>query len=131
MYVARGSSPELARQVARQLSRDPHRVLGVHVREELGITADDLPSARLAAGSSFLSFAIGALLPVLPYLFGATALLAVAAAHAGRAVPLRGVRHPAHPAAVVVRRPAPGLVGAVAAAVTYGVGSLVGSSGLT
>ena len=127
----RGSSPELARQVARQLSRDPHRVLGVHVREELGISEDDLPSARLAAGSSFASFAVGALLPVLPYLFGATTPAAVAAAHAGGAVPVRGLRHPADAATVVVRRPAAdGRRRAVAAAVTFGVGSLVGASGL-
>jgi VIT1/CCC1 family predicted Fe2+/Mn2+ transporter len=47
----------------------------VHVREELGISEDDLPSARLAAGSSFASFAVGASLPVLPYLFGATSMV--------------------------------------------------------
>jgi len=46
----------------------------VHTREELGVTPDELPSPRLAALSSFLSFAVGALIPVLPYLFGATAL---------------------------------------------------------
>lgn len=38
------------------------------------MTLDDLPSPRLAALSSFLSFGAGALVPVLPYLFGATAL---------------------------------------------------------
>ena len=131
MYVAKGLDPELARQVARQLSRDPHRVLGVHVREELGISEDDLPSARLAAGSSFASFAIGALLPVLPYLFGATTLwpsllltlagLFLCGAFVTRLTPrpwwYGGLRQTA--------------VGAVAAAVTFGVGSLVGSSGLT
>ena len=47
----------------------------MHVREELGIDPDDLPSARLAAGSSFASFAVGAFLPVLPYLFGATSMM--------------------------------------------------------
>jgi len=131
MYVAKGLEPELARQVARQLSRDPHRVLGVHVREELGISEDDLPSARLAAGSSFASFALGALLPVLPYLFGATTLwpsllltlagLFLCGAFVTRLTPrpwwYGGLRQTA--------------VGAVAAAVTFGVGSLVGSSGLT
>ena len=131
IYVAKGLDPELAREVARQLSRDPHRVLGVHVREELGISEDDLPSARLAAGSSFASFAIGALLPVLPYLFGATTLwpsllltlagLFLCGAFVTRLTPrpwwYGGLRQTA--------------VGAVAAAVTFGVGSLVGSSGLT
>ncbi len=57
-----------------QLSRDPEQALEIHAREELGIDPDDLPSPLLAAVSSFASFALGALLPVLPYLLGATAL---------------------------------------------------------
>ena len=61
--------------MARQLSRDPATALDVHVREELGLDPGDLPSATLAAGSSFLSFAVGAFLPVLPYLLGATGML--------------------------------------------------------
>ncbi len=130
MYVAKGLEPDLAREVAHQLSLDPHRVLGVHVREELGITEGDLPSARLAAGSSFASFAVGAALPVLPYLLGATGLLpALLLTLAG--LFLCG-------AFVTKLTPRPwwygGLrqtaVGAAAAAVTFGVGSLVGASGL-
>jgi VIT1/CCC1 family predicted Fe2+/Mn2+ transporter len=66
--------PGLAREVARQLSRDPEQALEIHAREELGIDPGDLPSPLVAAVSSFGSFALGALLPVLPYLFGATAL---------------------------------------------------------
>ncbi len=73
-YVKRGLDPELADEVARQLHRNPETALDVHTREELGVTPDDLPSPRLAALSSFLSFAVGALIPVLPYLLGATAL---------------------------------------------------------
>ena len=74
MYIERGLDPQLAAEVARQLHRNPDTALEVHTREEIGITLDDLPSPRLAALSSFLSFAAGALIPVLPYLFGATAL---------------------------------------------------------
>lgn len=70
-YARRGLDVDLAREVARQLSRDPERALEVHAREELGIDPHDLPSPRLAAGSSFLAFAVGAFLPVLPYLLGA------------------------------------------------------------
>jgi vacuolar iron transporter family protein len=101
------------------------------VREELGISRDDLPSATLAAGSSFASFALGALLPVLPYLVGSTSILpAVVLTLAG--LFLCG-------AFVTRLTPRPWwygglrqtLVGAVAAAVTFGVGSLVGASGLT
>ncbi len=131
MYVAKGLEPELAREVAAQLSRDPRTALDVHVREELGITQDDLPSAGLAAGSSFTSFAIGALLPVLPYLFGATSILPglvltvaglfLCGAFVTKLTPRTwwygGLRQTA--------------LGAVAAAVTYAVGALVGASGLT
>ncbi|MFD8482475.1 VIT1/CCC1 transporter family protein [Kitasatospora sp. NPDC059673] len=74
LYVAKGVDPELAMEVARQLSADPATLLAVHAREELGVDPEDLPSPLVAAGSSFACFALGALLPVLPYLLGATAL---------------------------------------------------------
>jgi VIT1/CCC1 family predicted Fe2+/Mn2+ transporter len=75
LYVERGVEPRLAFEVAQQLSADPERALDVHAREELGIDPDDLPSPLVAAVSSFVSFALGALLPLLPYLLGATSLL--------------------------------------------------------
>lgn len=74
LYESRGVQPHLAKEVARQLSADPDRALEIHAREELGIDPSDLPSPAVAAVSSFGSFALGALLPVLPYLLGATAL---------------------------------------------------------
>ncbi|EYT80543.1 MULTISPECIES: VIT1/CCC1 transporter family protein [unclassified Streptomyces] len=74
LYMARGVQPELAREVARQLSQDPEQALEIHAREELGIDPGDLPSPLVAAVSSFGSFALGALLPLLPYLLGADAL---------------------------------------------------------
>lgn len=75
LYVARGVEPELAAEVARQLSADPERALEIHAREELGVDPNDLPSPLVAAVSSFGAFAVGALLPVLPYLLGAATLL--------------------------------------------------------
>ncbi|OIV35596.1 hypothetical protein BIV57_20695 [Mangrovactinospora gilvigrisea] len=75
MFQARGVEPELARQVAEQLHRDPEQALTVHTREELGIDPDDQPSPMVAAVSSFLCFAVGAFLPLLPFLLGATSLL--------------------------------------------------------
>jgi VIT1/CCC1 family predicted Fe2+/Mn2+ transporter len=74
LYVSRGVEPDLAHQVAQQLSKDPEQALEIHAREELGVDPFDLPSPLVAAGSSFGSFALGALLPLLPYLLGATAL---------------------------------------------------------
>lgn len=74
MYVDRGVQPELAAQVAAQIHEDTEQAVAAHAREEFGVDLADLPSPKLAAISSFISFAIGALLPVLPYVLGATSL---------------------------------------------------------
>ncbi|MBA5222297.1 MULTISPECIES: VIT1/CCC1 transporter family protein [Streptomyces] len=74
LYETRGVEPALAREVARQLSKDPEQALEIHAREELGVDPGDLPSPLVAAVSSFGSFALGAFLPVLPYLLGATVI---------------------------------------------------------
>jgi VIT1/CCC1 family predicted Fe2+/Mn2+ transporter len=81
IFRGRGVDDATAREVARQLSKDPDQVWRVHAREELGVDPDDLPSPWVAAGSSFVSFCVGALVPLLPYLLGAHSLvLAVALA---------------------------------------------------
>ncbi|RMI38140.1 VIT1/CCC1 transporter family protein [Streptomyces triticirhizae] len=74
VFEARGVEPGLAREVARQLSVDPEQALEIHAREELGVGPADLPSPLVAAASSFGAFALGALLPVAPYLLGAASL---------------------------------------------------------
>ncbi|MER6709576.1 VIT1/CCC1 transporter family protein [Streptomyces sp. NPDC000877] len=74
LYRTRGVEPRLADEVARQLSKDPEQALEIHAREELGIDPGDLPSPTVAAVSSFGSFALGALIPVLPYLLGASSI---------------------------------------------------------
>ncbi|MFD9717034.1 VIT1/CCC1 transporter family protein [Streptomyces sp. NPDC059076] len=128
LYVSRGVEPVLAREVALQLSRDPEQALEIHAREELGIDPDDLPSPLVAAVSSFGAFALGALLPVLPYLLGAAelwpaVLLALVGLFACGALVARvtarswwysGLRQLA--------------LGSVAAAITYGLGSLLGAA---
>lgn len=126
LYEARGLEPDLAREVARQLSRDPAEALDVHAREELGVDPGKLPSPLVAAGSSLLSFAVGACLPVLPYVLGATSLWpAIGVA----AVGLFGA------GALVSRLTARAwwygglrqlLLGGAAASVTFAVGSVVG-----
>ncbi|TXK41823.1 VIT1/CCC1 transporter family protein [Nonomuraea sp. C10] len=73
-FTDRGVDPALAAEVARQLSRDPEQALELHTRNELGMTPGDLPKPKVAAVSSFLSFGLGAALPLLPYLFGAVEL---------------------------------------------------------
>jgi vacuolar iron transporter family protein len=70
MLRVRGVDDGLAHEVAVQLSRDPETALRLHVVAELGLNPADKPSPRTAAVSSFLTFATGALIPLLPYLVG-------------------------------------------------------------
>jgi VIT1/CCC1 family predicted Fe2+/Mn2+ transporter len=79
IYEAKGVPADEARQLSRHLLRDQGAALDVLAREELGIDPDELGgSARTAALTSFLLFALGAILPVLPYLVvsGAAAFVA-------------------------------------------------------
>lgn len=126
-YVSRGVDPDLAQQVAAQLSRHPDQALVAHAREELGVDPGDLPSPLLAAGSSFLAFALGAVVPLVPYLLGATNLLpallvsVVALFTAGALVS----RITTRPWWWTGSRQL--LLGGAAAALTYGVGMLAGA----
>ncbi|MFE4858353.1 VIT1/CCC1 transporter family protein [Streptomyces sp. NPDC056670] len=128
LYMSRGVEPDLAREVARQLSQDPEQALEIHAREELGIDPSDLPSPTVAAVSSFASFALGALLPLLPYLLGASALWpavllalvglfgcgAVVAKVTARSWWFSGMRQL--------------VLGGAAAALTFGIGSFFGAA---
>jgi VIT1/CCC1 family predicted Fe2+/Mn2+ transporter len=71
-YVSRGVPRPLASEFATAISADFEVALDIHTRDEIGITPNDLPSAWVAAFSSFGSFAVGALIPLLPYLLGLT-----------------------------------------------------------
>lgn len=75
MFVAKGVDEEVAREVAQQIHSDPDNAVRVHAREEFGVDTEDLPSAMLAAVSSFLSFAVGAFIPLLPLIFGVTSMI--------------------------------------------------------
>ena len=127
LYISRGVEPDLAHEVARQLSRDPEQALEIHAREELGVSSNDLPSPLLAAGSSFASFSLGAVLPLLPFVLGASALFP-AAIVAGLALFAAGAT-----VARITARPwwYGGLrqlvLGAAAAAITFGVGAAIGT----
>jgi vacuolar iron transporter family protein len=130
LFAQRGIAPGLAMEVARQIHTDVDQALVVHAREEIGVDPDDLASPTLAAVSSFLSFAVGALVPVLPYLLGATTLLpglvatlvvlfgcgAVVTQVTNRSWWFGGLRQL--------------LLGATAAGLTYAFGSMVGGAGL-
>ncbi|WP_082748940.1 VIT1/CCC1 transporter family protein [Nocardioides jensenii] len=74
MLTERGLDAELAAQVADQVHRDVDSAVAVHSMEEFGIDPDELARPGVAAVSSFVSFSLGAFVPVLPYLLGATVL---------------------------------------------------------
>lgn len=128
MYVGKGLDKELAREVARQIHRDVDNAVKVHAREELGVDPHDLASPMLAAVSSFVAFALGALVPLVPYFFGANtmwpglAITLIALFGAGAVVTQVTTRSWVYGGA---RQAA---LGAAAAAVTYAVGALVGAS---
>jgi VIT1/CCC1 family predicted Fe2+/Mn2+ transporter len=70
LYEAKGVPPERARQVANDIMSDADTALAVHAREELGINPDELASPWLTALWSFLAFAVGAILPIIPWFLG-------------------------------------------------------------
>jgi VIT1/CCC1 family predicted Fe2+/Mn2+ transporter len=126
IYNARGVPMEDARAMTARLIEDPERALDTLAREELGLNPDDLGSPWGAAIYSFVAFAFGAVLPLVPFLFGwaangvaiaavlsGSALFVVGAAlslFSGRSALFGGVRM--------------ALIGALAAIATYGIGSL-------
>jgi len=130
MYRAQGLSAEDADTVAHILSANPDVALDTHARLELGVDPQAPGSAWRAAISSFLSFSVGAILPLFPWFFaeGSAAVIAsviigaIAALALGATIGFMSGRNVWETA---VRQLA---VAAVAAAVTYGVGSLLGVS---
>jgi VIT1/CCC1 family predicted Fe2+/Mn2+ transporter len=68
IYEARGLPADEAAALATSTVADPVRALDTLAREELGLNPDELGSPWGAAISSFLSFAVGALIPLLPFL---------------------------------------------------------------
>ena len=128
MFVEKGIDEDVARQAAAQIHRDPENAIKVHAREEFGVDIDDLASPLLAAVSSFVAFAFGALIPVLPYLVGIQSpwtaiVLSLIALFACGAVVTRITARPWLFGGVRQL-----LLGGLAAGLTYLVGAAVGGS---
>tara|TARA_Y100000782_G_scaffold66936_1_gene72923 strand:- start:578 stop:1270 length:693 start_codon:yes stop_codon:yes gene_type:complete len=70
IYRERGLDPDHADQVAEGLMADPEVALDVHAREELGVNPTQLGNPMVASASSFGSFALGAFVPLVPWLGG-------------------------------------------------------------
>jgi len=132
IYQAKGLSREQAEETAARLMENPEVALDTLVREELGLDPASLGSPWGASIGSFLAFAGGAFVPVIPFLFGANAgapfvvasaalsavaLFAVGASlslFTGRGLLVSGLRQLA--------------LGAAAGALTFGIGRIVGVS---
>lgn len=130
IYRAKGFREDEAKAIAHRLFENPERALEQLIREELGLDPDELGSPFGAAFGSFVAFAVGAFVPVLPYVIGSghpafvaaiglslAALFGVGAGVSlltGRSVLFSGARQVA--------------IGAAAALVTYVVGSVIGVS---
>lgn len=128
IYEAKGLDPPAAAALAAQIMTDPEVALDTLAREELGLNPGDLGSPWVAAISSFLAFATGAIMPLLPFLVaaGTAALIAsalvsaLALAGVGAAISIFTGRPAWRSAGRMVA------IGGGAAAVTYLVGALVG-----
>ena len=128
IYRSRGVPADTAEQLATEMMRDPELALETHAREELGIDPTQLGSPVGAAVSSFLAFAIGALIPLLSWLFtrggaalGTSITLAAVAALVVGAALARFTGRSASRSAVRQL-----LWAAIPAAITYLLGAIVG-----
>jgi VIT1/CCC1 family predicted Fe2+/Mn2+ transporter len=74
MYRDMGLTRATAEAVAREVHSDPELALKVHVTQELGVDPDEQPSPWTAAASSFLCFALGSIVPLVPFLLGSSSL---------------------------------------------------------
>ncbi len=131
IYEAKGLSPEQAGELADRLIASPDTALDTLAREELGIDPEELGgSAAVAAGTSFVLFSIGAIFPIVPFIFltGTTAAAASAVLSTlglfgigalitlmtGRTVLFSGARQV--------------VIGLAAATLTFGIGALIGGT---
>jgi VIT1/CCC1 family predicted Fe2+/Mn2+ transporter len=130
IYRAKGIEPGAAEKLAERIMLRPTAALDTLAREELGLDPNDLASPWVAAFSSFFAFALGAFLPVLPYLFmKGSAALFTAALLSGIALALVGMSISLLTGkSGVVSAFRMLFVGAISAGITYGVGSLIGAT---
>ena len=132
IYRAKGIAPDEAHALVDTIMNRNEIALDTLAREELGLDPQTLGSPWVAAGSSFVAFAVGAVLPVIPFLFGsgvaptivAAALSVVALFAVGAATSIFTGRHAGRAGLRMA------IIGAVVAALTYGIGSLVGHASL-
>lgn len=128
MFAELGMEEETARAAASQVHDDHELALRVHLAHELGLSPDERPSPIVAAVSSLLAFSVGAVIPLLPFFFGFGTLWWGLLFGAGGLL-LAGFLA----ARFTDRNPWGGagrqlLLGGIAVAITYGIGTLLGVS---
>jgi VIT1/CCC1 family predicted Fe2+/Mn2+ transporter len=130
IYRAKGVGREEAEAMAARIMRDRTTALDTMAREELGLNPDELGSPWGVAVSSFLSFAAGAVVPVLPWLAASgTAAFATSVALSVIALFLVGAGISLLTGRSLLQSGARQLlVGGLAAAATFGIGRLIGVS---
>lgn len=129
LFVGRGIEPDLAERLSIDLMRDPDLALRTHAREELGVDPSATGAPWAAAFSSLLAFALGAFVPLLPWLWstsGNDVGWSIAFAGVGAASVGGGIGWFTHRGVLqwALRQT---LIAALAAVVTFGIGHVVGT----
>ncbi|KZS63130.1 VIT1/CCC1 transporter family protein [Mycobacterium ostraviense] len=120
-----GMTAETAEIATDEIHRDENQAVNFHLVREIGVDPAAKPSARVAAGSSFAMFAIGALLPLIPYLLGFGSLVAGLACGGAGLLVAGGLTARFTSKAVWWAASRQLLFGAAAVAATYLVGLLI------
>jgi VIT1/CCC1 family predicted Fe2+/Mn2+ transporter len=128
VYRSKGFTESEAAVIAHRMLQDPEHALDTLVREELGLDPDELGSPWGAATGSFIAFAIGALIPVIPYLVsaGSSAFVAAIALSAGALFAVGAGVSLLTGRSLLYSGGRQVLIGAAAAVVTYLVGHAIG-----
>lgn len=127
MLMQMGLREQTAQHAADDIHRDENNAVTIHLTQELGVDPEEQPSPYVAAGSSFAMFAVGAIIPLIPYLLGFGSLVAGLSCGAVGLLIAGGLaaRFTAQPVWKASGRQL--IFGCAAVAATYLVGTLVGT----
>ena len=130
IYEAKGLSRGESDLIVQRIMKDPERAIDTFVREEIGLSAETMGSPVAAGFGSLCAFALGAFVPLLPFLFSSGGpAFAVSIAGSGLALFAVGLgvsrRTHRHAIWTGIRQAA---LGGLAAAVTFGIGALLGTA---
>jgi VIT1/CCC1 family predicted Fe2+/Mn2+ transporter len=125
-----GMTHKTAQYAAAEVHGNHDSALRLHLSNELGLSVDERPSPWIAALSSLLAFGIGALIPVLPYLFGLTNILWALGFGATGLILAGGLAATFSRSGIAKNALRQLIFGGIAVSVTYALGMLLGVSSL-